>query len=319
MSTPRLIPATPEDAGRIHCLFRDVEVHDREPLVTTPAEVTELLARPHFDPALDARLLVVDDAAVGFAWIHHTPSDTREDHAYLLGMIHPEHRRHGLGTILFRWEMQRATERLRKSPPGLPRYLRTSSWDWIPDAHHLYESHGFVPVRWYEELLMSLEEGVEVEPPRGVAILPWNAGPADEIRQVHNAAFADHWGSTPRDEATWNHELRGHGMRLDLSFVAVAADRVVGYSLNEVYPGDEELLGRRDGWIGTLGVLREWRGRGIASALIAASLDAFRSAGLSHASIGVDTDNPSGAARLYRRLGFRRRHRSVTHQREVAQ
>jgi ribosomal protein S18 acetylase RimI-like enzyme len=33
--------------------------------------------------------------------------------------------------------------------------------------------------------------------------------------------------------------------------------------------------------------------------------------------LGVDSDNPSGAYRLYERVGFRRLHRMIQHQREV--
>jgi mycothiol synthase len=87
--------------------------------------------------------------------------------------------------------------------------------------------------------------------------------------------------------------------------------------LNTRFPDDDELLGRREGWIDNLGTLPEWRGRGVATALIAHSLHAFAGDGLTHASIGVDSDNPSGAARLYRNLGFEPRQRSVTWQIEI--
>ena len=60
-----------------------------------------------------------------------------------------------------------------------------------------------------------------------------------------------------------------------------------------------------------------WRGRGVASTLIAASLHAFAAEGLTHASIGVDSENQSGAARLYRALGFEPVRRTVTHQVQV--
>ncbi|MEY4339879.1 MAG: hypothetical protein RLZ14_1729, partial [Actinomycetota bacterium] len=87
--------------------------------------------------------------------------------------------------------------------------------------------------------------------------------------------------------------------------------------LNKRYEADDKLLGRRDAWIDNLGTLPEWRGRGVATALIAASLHAFTAEGLTHASIGVDSENPSGAARLYRALGFAPVRRSITHQLQV--
>ena len=51
-------------------------------------------------------------------------------------------------------------------------------------------------------------------------------------------------------------------------------------------------------------MLREWRHRGIGSALIERSLRAFAAEGLTHAMLGVDTENQTGAVALYRALGF---------------
>jgi ribosomal protein S18 acetylase RimI-like enzyme len=55
----------------------------------------------------------------------------------------------------------------------------------------------------------------------------------------------------------------------------------------------------------------------VASALIAASLKTFAAAGFTHAMLGVDADNPTGAHRLYKALGFERERRSITHQIEL--
>jgi ribosomal protein S18 acetylase RimI-like enzyme len=52
--------------------------------------------------------------------------------------------------------------------------------------------------------------------------------------------------------------------------------------------------------------------------MIARSLEGFARAGFSHAALDVDADNPTGAARLYRKLGFEPHLRSITYQIEVA-
>jgi mycothiol synthase len=51
-------------------------------------------------------------------------------------------------------------------------------------------------------------------------------------------------------------------------------------------------------------VRRAWRRRGLARALLASSLVAAREAGHDGASLGVDSDSPTGATGLYRSLGF---------------
>jgi ribosomal protein S18 acetylase RimI-like enzyme len=51
-------------------------------------------------------------------------------------------------------------------------------------------------------------------------------------------------------------------------------------------------------------VLPAWRGRGIASALLAQALRRFQAEGLPRAGLDVDAENPSGAVRLYQKHGF---------------
>ena len=87
--------------------------------------------------------------------------------------------------------------------------------------------------------------------------------------------------------------------------------------MNARYEADDEVTGRREGWIMTLGTLAEWRGRGVASALIIASLTAFADVGFTHGALGVDGDSPTGAGRLYRSLGFQVTGRSVLFQLDV--
>ena len=137
---------------------------------------------------------------------------------------------------------------------------------------------------------------------------------------MHNAAFADHWGSTPIAPEDWSQVLHGHGTRLDLSTVALDAETgaVVAHCLNGAYPEDDDLTGRREAWIDSVCTVRDWRRRGLASAMIAWSMQALEAAGFTHAMLGVDTDNPTGAARLYRSLGFELDRRSTTHEIRVA-
>jgi len=51
-------------------------------------------------------------------------------------------------------------------------------------------------------------------------------------------------------------------------------------------------------------VRRLWRKCGVASALMCQSMRAMKADGLDYATLGVDTQNPTGALGLYERLGF---------------
>jgi ribosomal protein S18 acetylase RimI-like enzyme len=313
----QLSPVSIDDAPVLHDLIRQAEVADDYPLVTPLVEVEEWFEGAHVDAAADFRLALVDGRPAGWARVEHEPSGVVLERAFVTGSVAPAHRRLGAGSALLSWGTQRARERLAVYDHDLPRYVRISQFDWVDDAARLYEAAGYEAVRWSQEMLRPLEDLPPFEEPDGVRIIVWDDTRREDARRAKNAAFADHWGSTPTTTETWSEWLDSHGPRLDLSMMALAGDEVVGVSLNEHYPDDEELLGRRDGWIQSLSVRREWRGRGVASALIVASMRAFAEVGFTHAALGVDTENLSGAVALYTRLGFEPTHRTVNWQLDV--
>ena len=60
------------------------------------------------------------------------------------------------------------------------------------------------------------------------------------------------------------------------------------------------------GFVRWLGVRADWRGRGIGLALLSRAFREFHERGERNASsLHVDTDNPTGATRLYERAGMR--------------
>ena len=312
-----LTPLTIADAEAIHALVRRWETHWQVPIVTPPSEIIDDLTHPGFVPALDTIGVWSGAHLVAYGSVHHSRSGIRLERAYLSGMVDPACVGQGLGRRLLAWQIERAAALLRTCDPALPWFVRTNEWDWVSTSHRLYARLGLRPVRWFEEMVRSLDIPSSLSVPAGAQVVPWSEAPPEETRIAANESFLDHWGSTPRDAGAWHHLITSSDVRLDLSFVAIAEGRVVGVCLNHHFPSDEEVTGRRDGWIGILGVTKPWRQRGVATALMSHSFQAFRDAGFSHAMLGVDTDNPSGAAGLYREVGFQPLHRSVTYELEI--
>ena len=276
------------------------------PQVFTADELAEEWDGVATDPATDARVAVVGGEPVGVTWVHHRPSGQRLERAEIFGEVEPASRGLGVGSALVEWAIGRATARLRERDETLPRTVFLGALDTRTDVRALAEANAMTPRRWFEDLIRPLEPALRVPATDGVVIADWDPSRMDEVRIVRNGAFADHWGATENSPEAWAAYVGSTTTRTDLG--ALALDRttgsVLGYLVGARYPWDDELTGRREGWIQHLGVSRSHRGRGIASALIADATRRFADDGLTHAALGVDAASPTGASRLYRSHGF---------------
>jgi ribosomal protein S18 acetylase RimI-like enzyme len=64
-------------------------------------------------------------------------------------------------------------------------------------------------------------------------------------------------------------------------------------------------------------VRRPWRRRGLARALLVRSFAVLKKRGMAEAALGVDTNNPNGALRLYESVGFRSVKRYATYRKSL--
>ena len=314
MVTMEMRPLEFDDIDALLDLHIRSQIHDSFPFAASRAELIEDWESEAFDPEKHSRVISVGDRLLAFGHIWHQPSGVQLERAYLWGHIDPEHRGSGLGRQIIEWQIGAARTELEKVDNDLPAFVFVDTYDWCDDRKRLYLAAGFEPVRYFEELLRPLDDIPAFRPIEGIEIVPFDPARSEDILEAKNVAFRDHWGSTPVSVDRWNEWLDSFSTRTDLSFVALENDRVVGVCINATFPEDAALSGRIDGWIESLSVVKEARGRGVASALIIKSLEAFKTAEFTHAALGVDSDSPTGADELYRRLGFIDHTKSTTYQ-----
>jgi mycothiol synthase len=206
--------------------------------------------------------------------------------------VHPAHRGRGLGSALLAWAEASALERV----PAVP-LLRNAVPNTDRAARDLLERRGYVYARTFWHMIRDLDGAVEVPPaPDGVEIRRYEH-PRD-VRTLHEVleeSFLGHWGMEPypyedheREMATW---------APDLAWLAVADEQVVAGSLGT--------LVEKTGWVDVLGVLEPWRRRGIGRALLLRQFASFVDRGAPNASLNVDSENDTGAPRLYAAAGMR--------------
>lgn len=274
---------------------------------------------PWCNPQHDFRLAFTPEGKVAaMARVFVNPHSTGENRAYLWDEIHPDHRTPELAEFTLNWMETRARQRLQ-SCNRLPGILRINAAATMRERIALYEQRGYTPVRYFYRMQRDLHQPIPPGPlPPGLTLHPYSSEMDYAVWQVFNEAFQDHWSFEPVSYQEWQMFFTGSSdFRPDLSLVAMESDRIVGLSYNTICAEANERQDVREGWIGELGVLRGWRGRGIATALLCATMRAFQAVGLDYAMLGVDTENPTGALQLYEKLGFKAIRQHITLARPV--
>lgn len=286
----------------------------------------ELVKGSWKDPLRDSAVGVDADGELRAAGlVQSRPGDRRTIRARCFGGVHPRWRRQGVGTALLAWQLSRAQEQIAAAravrPDGdtVPARVLLHADEHLDDRARLATRLGFSAVRYYVDMLRPLSvEGAPAVPDRplggGLELRPFSAELDEPVRRAHNEAFAEHWGSEPRSAEDWSVWTTGHrDFRGDWSFVVLDGDDVAGYALCAAYEQDWVAQGYTQGWTNILGVRPGWRGRGIAPALLAASMRAFVASGMQYAGLDVDSENASGALGLYERMGYTAQRRSVAY------
>ena len=311
-------PLTIDDVAVYVRLQEDARAADAGTEVTTEDVARHELTDPSCPTATNTLTLALPDGSLAASiMVHSRLNGTTSRRVFLWGTTHPEHRGRGIGTAIVAWGIARAEEILADQPAELLRLVETVKEVRLAEAVALHEAAGFRPARWYFDMRRDLREPLPATPDLGsLRLVAYEAPMAQPLLAIHNEAFRDHWGSEPLTPEVWNHEFVGDPFfRGDLSFVVLDGEEIAGYTINYVFESDWGAAGVREGWVGQLGVRRPWRRRGLATALLVRSMEAFRSAGLEAATLGVDAENPTGALGVYERVGFRPIRRSVRLQR----
>lgn len=254
------------------------------------------------DPDTDIRIL--ENAGTIVAYARTTWDDVAEGPRVFWVVAEAMPSLASLEYELFTWAEARAAEIAATQPRVADVRLRAWADESTPRAAAL-SARGYRAIRYGATLVRPHLRDIPHRPlPDGVDV---RSVTPDQLRPIWEAdveAFRDHWGYVEQTEADWERFLDEPHRDLDLWRVAWAGARVVGQVRSFIDTDENDRFGRARGWTEDISTAREWRGRGIASALICLSLSALAERGMTEAALGVDVENPNGAFRLYRSLGF---------------
>ena len=293
-----------DEALKLYNRWSQSVIYEDE-ITDTVAVRTEWVS-PGFDPAEDIRLVFAPNGEmVGYVevWTTNKPPV----HPWIWARVDPRYEGLGIGTWLIQWSEERAKKVLDRVPDDLRFAPQVGTYQQAEKAKTLFADMGYHRIRSSYHMRINMDTPpAEPDWPAGINLRIFN--PETDLPAVYRAvdeSFRDHYGhvDVPFEEGLerFKHFMTGYeGFDPTLWFLAMDGDEIAGICLcrNHAYDNPDV------GYINTLGVLRNWRKRGIGLALLRHSFGELYRRGRRMAGLGVDAENLTGALRLYESAGM---------------
>jgi mycothiol synthase len=305
MSTFDMRPSRDSDVPAIVDIWRISSAERGMPARTTESDLRIERSRPNFDPETMTRVAVVDARVVGVAAIEH-----QAEQAYANGYVVPEYRGRGIGAALMRWAHDRA-----RALDGVTEFWASAAVE-VPGGVELIESFGLEHVRSWFRMRHGAPASVDAPAwPDGIAL---RALEGDELLDAlvagYDGSFVDHFNFHPAQRDEWEHFVKNDpSFDPSLSFVAYHGDELAGMCMTQLHQTTDGM----EAELGPIGTLRAYRGIGLGRALLRHGTRALAERGARAVTLGVDTQNPSGAVRLYASEGYERTHEGRSFRKEL--
>jgi len=270
------------------------------------------------DPQTDMLFAEVDGKVIAYGriWWDDLTEGIRLYHPF--GFLHPNWRGKGLGSAL--WAA--GEERVRQIAAGhsveLPKYFQVEPYTTEKALITLLENRGYAPVRYETHMVRDLSEPFPEAPmPPGLEVRPVKPEHVRPIFEASNEAFRDHWGIRDESEEEYKSETESPDFHPELWKVACDGDQIASVIHNFINKDENEEYNRKRGYTEGICTRRPWRKMGLARSLLVQSMQMFKEMGMTETALSVDSQNLSGAHRLYESVGYRMVKQQVIYRKPV--
>jgi mycothiol synthase len=304
---------TMDDLQAVTQLFVKAETAEHGGPEINQEDIRSLWNDKDFNLETDAWLVFTDEGQlVGYADME------QRYHAKIFSLlkIDPEFVGRGIEEYLLSLAEEWAGQQMELAEAGMRVTLDTYVGARYQPMQQLFEQAGFHEIRrsWRMEIDM---DSLPPEPewPEGVTVRTFVPGQDEWATfKTVDTAFEDHFGHIPGIFEEWKHwTVEREDFNPSLFFLAFDGDEMAGCSLC-AYTEDKK---QGDGWVNTLAVLRPWRRKGLGMALLRHSFQEFYRLGKRRVGLGVDSQNLTGATRLYHRAGMHVAREYISYEKEL--
>jgi mycothiol synthase len=229
-------------------------------------------------------------------------------------VVHPIARGGDLDRQIIEWAETRMHDvgKERQGQPKLFTWSRDSRAERIATLH----DRGFAENRHFWFLSQPLTEAIPK--PKLPASFTIRAVDAEREAQkwvdLHNRCFIDTWNYHPMTVESYKSRLDNPEYLPELDLVAIDREgKFAAICYCAIYREHNIFIGRQEGWVALLCTSPDFRQQGLAKAMLLHGLDRLKALGMNIAKIGVDSENPFGARKLYESVGFDRLYTNIAY------
>jgi GNAT superfamily N-acetyltransferase len=313
-------PATMDDLEALHSLLMGYWETLTGAVKFTLEDFSSIFSTPGFEMTSSTRVVLTPQGEmVGAVLVMDLASPPV--HPVIYGCVHDDHEGQGLGTFLVQWGEQRARLAINRVPDGARVAMRLQTTPTHQPTVQLFEKLGIKPVRYSWFMLRELDEKPpDPQWPGGIQVSSFQEFPhLETIYRAVNEAFQDHWGYVDPEDIDERLERMRHTIENDESFdaslwfIVLDSDEIAGGALCSPRLGEDWEIGI----VETLGVRRPWRRQGLGLALLHQAFGEFHQRGKARVGLSVDSENLTGATRLYEKAGMQVVREFVLYEKEL--
>jgi len=259
----------------------------------------------HCDPFQDMLIAEIDDRMIAYTRVTWNKQEDGLTYYMTFGFLLPEWRRQGIGSAMLAWTEDRLRQVASTHEKTGPRFFQAGAADTEKGTTAMLEKAGYQPARYDFNMSRPISEPLPDAPmPPGLEVRPVKPEHIRPIWDAMQEAFRDHWGFAEEGEETYLAWQGQSSFQPAIWKVAWDGDQVAGMVLNFVDEPENIEYKRLRGYTEGISVRRPWRKKGLARSLIVQSIQMFKDMGMTETALGVDSQNLSGALRLYQGVGY---------------